>query len=62
METSAMRDLHWPVEGALSCEDCLRQVPTSEAGQPEAQDYVLHFFGVACFDRWRSQVVDGDRR
>lgn len=40
-----------PVELAqIACEICLKEVPLSEAENPEAEDYVAHFWGLACFE------------
>lgn len=37
----------------VSCAVCLKEVPKSEAKSGEAQDYVLHFCGIECFERWK---------
>lgn len=45
-----------PVELAqIACEICLREVPLSEAENPEAEDYVAHFWGLECFEIWKRQ-------
>ncbi len=42
-----------PVEPEhVSCKVCLKEVPKSEAEIAEAQDYVLHFCGLECYDQW----------
>jgi hypothetical protein len=33
----------------------MKEIPLSEAGVPEAIDYVGHFCGVRCYDKWRKQ-------
>jgi hypothetical protein len=38
----------------VECEICLKEIPASEAKNEEASDYVLHFCGLECFDKWRS--------
>ena len=38
----------------VECEICLKEIPASEARNEEASDYVLHFCGLECFDKWRS--------
>lgn len=43
-----------PVEH-VACEICLKEVPLSEAIVPEATDYVAHFCGLDCYDKWKSQ-------
>jgi hypothetical protein len=45
-----------PVEVTrVSCEVCLKEVPISEAMIPEAADYVMHFCGLECYEKWKSQ-------
>lgn len=39
----------------VKCDVCLKEVPVSEAKNAEAADYVAHFCGLACFDKWRKQ-------
>lgn len=44
-----------PVETErVACEICLKEVPLSEAIVPEAVDYVAHFCGLACYDKWKT--------
>ena len=31
---------------------CLKEIPRSEAKSPEAQDYLIYFCGLDCYDRW----------
>jgi hypothetical protein len=33
----------------------MKEVPISEAIVPEATDYIAHFCGVDCYDKWRKQ-------
>ena len=39
----------------IECEICLREVPITEATSPEATDYVVHYYGLTCYDRWMNQ-------
>jgi len=39
----------------VACEICLKEVPISEAIVPEATDYVAHFCGLACYQKWKNQ-------
>jgi Domain of unknown function (DUF3330) len=39
----------------VSCEVCLKEVPITEATIPEATDYVVHFCGLECYEKWKSQ-------
>ena len=43
-----------PKEG-LACEICLKEIPASEVKSEEANDYVAHFCGLDCYDKWKSQ-------
>lgn len=43
-----------PVEiEQVVCEVCLKEVPITEAVVPEASDYVAHFCGLECYEKWR---------
>jgi len=46
--------------GQVSCEVCLKEVPVSEAHLVEAEDYVVHFCGLDCFDKWREKAEQAD--
>lgn len=39
----------------VKCEVCLKEVPKSEAKIAEAQDYVMHFCGLDCYEKWEKQ-------
>ena len=36
----------------ISCEVCLKEVPRSEAHLQEAEDYVIGFCGLECYEEW----------
>ena len=36
----------------VPCEVCLKEIPRSEAKTSEVDDYVLHFCGINCYDKW----------
>jgi len=42
-------------EELVECEICLREVPITEAINPEATDYVVHFCGLECYEKWMGQ-------
>lgn len=45
-----------PVElESVRCEVCMKEVPVSEATVPEATDYVVHFCGLECYQKWKEQ-------
>ena len=39
----------------VSCAICLKEVPITEAVIPEAADYVAHFCGLDCYEKWKRQ-------
>ncbi len=39
----------------VKCEVCLTEIPLSEAKNAEADEYVMHFCGLECYDQWRRQ-------
>jgi len=39
----------------IACEICLKQVPKSETKVDEANDYVLYFCGLDCYEKWREE-------
>jgi ribosome-binding protein aMBF1 (putative translation factor) len=40
----------------VSCEICLREVPTSEVQIEEADCYVMYFCGLDCYRQWREKA------
>lgn len=42
-----------PETETIACEVCMKEIPRSVAHSHEGPDYVLHFCGSGCFDRWR---------
>jgi hypothetical protein len=40
----------------VACEVCLKEVPSSEAGIVEANDYVMYFCGLDCYRIWRESL------
>lgn len=39
----------------VACEVCLKEVPKSAATAPEVADYVVHFCGLECYEKWKNQ-------
>ncbi len=39
----------------VQCEVCMKEVPASEAKNEEATDYVAHFCGLNCYEKWKEQ-------
>jgi len=46
--------------GLVQCEVCLKEIPASEAKNAEASDYVSHFCGLVCYEKWRKQPEQQD--
>lgn len=40
-------------EPLLSCDICLKEIPASVAQSLEGPDYVHHFCGLECYERWQ---------
>ncbi|MCK5481263.1 MAG: DUF3330 domain-containing protein, partial [Gammaproteobacteria bacterium] len=45
----------------VSCEECLKEVPSSEAKMEEAGDYVQYFCGLDCYKIWRERSNKEDK-
>lgn len=41
----------------VSCEVCLKEVPADAINLTDAQDYVHHFCGLDCLERWQKQAA-----
>ena len=39
----------------VSCEVCMKEIPRSEAKVEEAADYVVHFCGLECYEKWQAE-------
>jgi len=39
----------------VACGVCMKEVPKSAAVVPEATDYVMHFCGLDCYEKWKSE-------
>lgn len=39
----------------ISCDVCFVEIPVSEAKSEEATDYVIHFCGLDCYEKWKNQ-------
>ncbi len=52
-----MKTIEQPSETAevVKCDVCMKEIPVSGAKSAETADYVAHFCGLACFDKWRKQ-------
>ncbi len=37
----------------VACDVCMKEVPLSQATVPESQDYVAHFCGLDCYQKWK---------
>lgn len=50
-----------PEPEVIACEVCLKEIPRDLAAASESADYVHHFCGEACYEKWRaSQPKPGD--
>ncbi|MDH5301141.1 MAG: DUF3330 domain-containing protein [Gammaproteobacteria bacterium] len=37
---------------SLRCDVCLKEIPASVGYNAEADEYVSHYFGLDCYQRW----------
>ena len=37
----------------VPCDICMKEIPIDEANSFEAVDYVVHFCGLECFEKWK---------
>ena len=42
----------------VACEICLKEVPHSETEMEEVGDYVMHFCGLECYEKWHKEKED----
>ena len=47
-----MSNVSEPEEELVQCDVCLKEIPTTEAKNAEASDYVAHFCGLDCYEKW----------
>lgn len=40
----------------VACDICLKEVPASVVKSAEGLDYVMHFCGLECFDKWKRRM------
>ena len=41
----------------IHCDVCMKEIPETEAHNAEAQDYVMNFCGLECYDQWRKKAA-----
>lgn len=51
-----MSDVPYSPNKQVACQVCLKEIPASEAKSSEAQDYVIYFCGLECYDEWRRRA------
>ncbi len=49
-------------EPLLTCSICMKEIPESVAHSAEGEDYVLHFCGATCFEKWEKQTQSDDKQ
>ena len=45
----------------VACEECMREIPVSEAKSEEAAEYVFYFCGIDCYGTWSAQATDNTK-
>jgi len=56
-----MNDTHKPEDEHVKCDVCMKEIPASEAKNAEASDYVAHFCGLDCYDKWQKQAKQSSK-
>ncbi len=51
-----MNDVNELEKEHVQCNVCLKEIPASEAQSAEASDYIAHFCGLDCFDKWTKKA------
>ena len=39
----------------LACDICMQEIPVDEIKNEEAVDYVIYYYGLECYARWKQQ-------
>lgn len=50
-----MENQHKHDDEHVQCSVCMKEIPVSEAKSAEATDYVAHFCGLSCYEKWAHQ-------
>ena len=45
----------------IECSECLKEIPVSEAKNVEGADYVAHFYGLECYEKWIKENPDKNK-
>ena len=51
-----MNDVNKSNEEHVHCDVCMKEIPASEAKSAEATDYVAHFCGLDCYEKWKQKA------
>lgn len=38
----------------VACDVCLKEIPKSDAMVPDVTDYIVHFCGLDCYEKWKN--------
>lgn len=50
-----------PADELVACEVCLKEIPVSETKSEEATEYVVHFCGLDCYEKWKQQKTQKEK-
>ncbi|GMR21349.1 MAG: hypothetical protein BMS9Abin36_1949 [Gammaproteobacteria bacterium] len=53
---------HEGKNGVIECSVCLKEIPITGAKSVETTDYVAHFCGLECYDKWKKQQSDESKK
>lgn len=46
----------------VSCSICLKEIPESVAMSSEADEYTQHFCGTECYQKWRDEADNPEKK
>ena len=46
----------------LACDICMAEIPPDEASNEEAVDYVIYYYGLECYTKWKGQLLKQDEK
>ncbi len=53
-----MNDGHQHDDEHVQCKVCLKEIPLSEAKSAEATEYVAHYCGLDCYEKWMEKAAE----
>ena len=45
---------------SLNCDICTREIPADSMHSSEIDDYVVHYCGIECYEKWKLQQEEAE--